>query len=275
MFQIFKPKIFRPEFKTFTRTFVQTFVRTFAQRLLTSMPTVKHLVRCQGCAKYEGWVNSNQIYHTILLQKLTQHQITSLTNLFHTNVTLAQYILSKKFYNTLHLPYLTCPLHHLSRINSLLDVISATDLALLLSHIQNPHLITFQNYKDILRFIALKTAFESHSYPICWGTGNHTNSSTNVEEHYKKHVLDEEEGVHWRFVKSVADYQAFAVNNFYKMKDVYIHSHGKFVYLSGFHGNVFVVGRFDGDVFGISSCYYVETGRKEGREKGSCMVFAF
>lgn len=60
------------------------------------------------------------------------------------------------------------------------------------------------------------------------------------------------------------------VDLFYYMRDVIVHSNGRGTYMSGFYGNLFVVGRYCGETFGISSFYHVPLGVKEGRLKDLC-----
>ena len=55
------------------------------------------------------------------------------------------------------------------------------------------------------------------------------------------------------------------------MKDIVVSSNGKCTYYSGFVGNIFIVGRYEGDKFGISSCYYVVDGEKPGRYVDKCI----
>jgi hypothetical protein len=62
-------------------------------------------------------------------------------------------------------------------------------------------------------------------------------------------------------------YKKFPVEKFYHMKKIILHSNGKEVYLSGFYGNFFIVGRIglSDELFLISSCYYVTDADKKGR----------
>ena len=130
---------------------------------------------------------------------------------------------------------------------------------------------------------------------IKWGPGNHKSITNNINEHFNKHVLSEE-GEHWHKILnkmnckstnsanknccildkgnlkvSLKSYEKYAIDSFNKMKNVIIHTDGVNVHLSGFYNNIFIIGRYDNETFGISSCYYVETGEKSGRYKGLCL----
>jgi hypothetical protein len=60
-----------------------------------------------------------------------------------------------------------------------------------------------------------------------------------------------------QFVKNQAlvPYQNFAIQNSAGMNHVIVHSDGENVYISGAHGDSFIIGRYQGIVLGISSCY--------------------
>jgi len=109
---------------------------------------------------------------------------------------------------------------------------------------------------------------------IKWGSGNNNNANENIINHFKKHVLCPNEGKYWVKILDKIDcysYEKYTIDSFSKMKKVLIHTDGVDVYLSGFHNDIFIVGRYDNDAFTISSCYYVESGEKFGRYKGLCL----
>lgn len=180
--------------------------------------------------------------------------------------------MTHKLYNLLDYPNLNYAKKELVKISKLLKFMTAKDLLFLLNHIKNIFLITEKNWKDLLKFARNKESFFEKKVVIKWGNGNHKDPYINLIEHYKKHVKCETEGVYWEGI-GLEEYRDFPLLHFYEMENVFVHSHGGFVHLSGFYGNVFIVGRYEGNEFGISSCYYVESGRKEGRESGKCIEF--
>lgn len=134
--------------------------------------------------------------------------------------------------------------------------------------------ITSSNIRKLLLFIRDKPYFSNKSR-VKW------RSKECLVQHYRKHVLSSEENnkvlpvecVYWKYLlKNIecASYERYAIDSFYKMKNVIVHTDGAEVWLSGFHGNVFIIGRYSDKVFGISSCYYVVDGEKQGRYKGLC-----
>jgi hypothetical protein len=108
-----------------------------------------------------------------------------------------------------------------------------------------------------------------NSFNVEWGSGNHKSKKENVNAHYTKHVLSSE-GDHWANLisKDKQSYERYAIDSFNKLKKVLVHTDGKNIYISGFLGNIFTIGRYYGDKFKLSSCYYVESGEKMGRYKG-------
>lgn len=118
--------------------------------------------------------------------------------------------------------------------------------------------------KDINKFSNLN---------IKWGPGNHKDVNNNINEHFNKHVLSDE-GKHWSKIlesRNSKSYEQYAIKSFNKMKNIIIHTDGVNVYLSGFYNNIFIIGRYDNNTLGISSCYHVKTGEKSGRYKGLCL----
>lgn len=103
---------------------------------------------------------------------------------------------------------------------------------------------------------------------IEWGPGNNGNPHNNMIKHKVKHLLELQELL--SSGKHIEEYIKYAVDVFYYMTDVIVHSNGRGSYMSGFFEKMFIVGRYEGEVFGISSCYLVESGIKEGRLKDEC-----
>ena len=117
--------------------------------------------------------------------------------------------------------------------------------------------------------------WDENKINIGWWACNHGNVIKNIEEHFIKHVYHvlSCEGVYWKSLLdeiSCDSYKKYTIDVFYKMKNVIVHTDGINVYLSGFYDNVFIISRYHDDIFGISSCYYVENGEKNGRYKGIC-----
>lgn len=140
----------------------------------------------------------------------------------------------------------------------------------------NLQIITPRNINDLYKYVVAREQFASGQMPIQWGPGNNRDPYKNAILHSQKHAqyntsdvnkIWANEYLEWQQIlfDDVA-YETYPIVNFYKMRDVMVHTNGRGTYLSGFHNNVFIVGRWDGDVFGISSCYYVPGGRKLGRE---------
>jgi hypothetical protein len=61
-----------------------------------------------------------------------------------------------------------------------------------------------------------------------------------------------------QFLKNQAlnGYRDYAINHSRAMTNIVVHSNGERVFISGQSGNAFIVGRFEGPVLGISSCYF-------------------
>lgn len=156
-------------------------------------------------------------------------------------------------------------LNKIAQSVSLQSVIELFDLI-------NYRQITKFNANKLLLFMNNTNNFNNHKIKIKWGPGNY--GDDNVQQYYCKHVLSDE-GIHWKHILNNEDYRRFAVNIFYKMKDVIVHTNGTNVWLSGFYCKYFIIGRFDDDVFGISSCYYVENSQKPGRYNGFCFDMSF
>jgi hypothetical protein len=117
--------------------------------------------------------------------------------------------------------------------------------------------------------------FQNKKLSVQWGPGNNKTKKENVYKHYLKHALSDENQF-WELILNdinCESYMKYTIGIFYKLSRVLIHTNGTNVYMSGFYNNVFVVGRYEGDVFGISSCYYIESGEKLGRWKNVCYKF--
>ena len=137
--------------------------------------------------------------------------------------------------------------------------------------------INKKNINLVLEFISNESAFINKQIKIEWGPGNHGEINLNINKHYEKHVLSNE-GNHWKNLlanMNSESYANYAIDNFYKMKKVMVHSNGVNAHISGFYGNVFIIGRYHEGVFGISSCYYVESGVKQGRLNNFCFDLEF
>lgn len=159
------------------------------------------------------------------------------------------------------------------------SVISCADLVTKLFLKSNIVLnkITAYNASLLYKFCCDEEKFVKHNVPIKWGPGNHPDRQSNIEAHYLKHVCTYPESEFWAQTLSINSwqtYEKYATESFYKMSNIIVHSNGRNVYLSGFYGNVFIIGRYNGNEFGISSCYYVESGEKQGRLADACFVLS-
>jgi hypothetical protein len=215
--------------------------------------------------KYVAWANIQQQYKFYHIHQLNISQFCNFLILFFRNIKLAEFVLFKKMYMLFNWDNLDeYNENELIKLYKLCKVVSL-ESAIKLVVYDN---ITIYNTRDILLFLRDKNKFINKEVDIKWGPGNHGNPIDNVKKHYIKHILSDE-GIYWNNI-SLCDYEKFAIDSFYKMERIIVHTNGRNVYLSGFYGNIFIVGRYDGDVFGLSSCYYVENGEKKGRYKGMC-----
>ena len=221
--------------------------------------------------KYEAWLNTNFYYKLNLIKKLSYIQYQQFLNLFFINVHYSEYILIKKLYLLLDAPYLNYTKKELLKLNKIATFMSLKS-TLLLFNKMNHNQITTHNAKELFLYLKDEPKFKKHKIPIDWGPGNHGDKYKNIINHYNKHCLSEE-GVYWKKILNevtINNYQQYAIDHFYKMTKVMVHTDGKHVHLSGFYGSVFIIGRYNEDIFGISSCYYVENGDKYGRYNGQC-----
>lgn len=246
--------------------------------------------------KYVAWLNDTFKYKINILSKLSLLQIKNLLILFCENRAQIEYIVTHKLYGLLDMSN-SCDLlkqyknSDLIKIYKLSQIINLQTILKMIIKIDIQR-ITKHNVKSILKYVDDANNFINKKVTIEWGPGNHGDTNTNINEHYKKHVLSETENQYWSLlVKNSSQssqssqsnlstldcksYENYAIESFYKMKNVMIHSNGKGVYMSGFYGNVFIIGRYHNSVFGISSCYYVENGEKNGRLKDLCFSINF
>lgn len=203
------------------------------------------------------------------------------------------FILSKRSFSLLYLTReiiekYTCK--ELRKIEVLRDICTLNKIVAV-SNVVDLHHITRRNVVDLYKYVSNLDKFCLRQIDIDWGPGNNKNSHTNAIEHYKKHAQyknlseddllkarDDYETEYLEWSKILFDdklYLKYPVEHFYNMKDVMVHTNGKGVYMSGFYMNVFIVGRYEGDKFGISSCYYVKNGRKKGREVNKVFDLTF
>lgn len=223
--------------------------------------------------KYQSWLKINQQHKHNLITKLTSTQYNNFIYQFFTNRDQTVQILFKKLYSLFEYNKLkSYSNHELIKLNKLvLNSKLSLDIVITIFNKFNTINVTERNINKLALY--LKDIDKFKSLNVKWGPGNHKNVINNINEHFNKHLLSEE-GKHWNKILSNIDcksYEKYAIDSFHKMKNVIIHTDGVNVHLSGFHNNVFIIGRYHNDIFGISSCYYVETGEKSGRYKGLCM----
>lgn len=191
------------------------------------------------------------------------------------------FILSRKLYILFDryniIQSYTCK--QLQKIVNLSKIIPLNNILCILQRVQIEKVTQF-NVKDLYKFISNIDQFINGSVNIQWGPGNNRYPNINSIKHYKKHVdssyeqhyLNEYQDWEQLGDKLSVDfndcpmYINYAIDKFYQMSDVMVHTNGKGVYMSGFVMNVFIVGRYDKDTFGISSCYYVKSRKRMGRE---------
>jgi hypothetical protein len=178
---------------------------------------------------------------------------------------------------------------NLKKLNNIISQINEEDYDnfIMLLYISALDKITKHNIKDLMRYVRSYSSFISCGIKIQWGVGNNKNISSNILNHYIKHTSSlSDEGIIWDKIlynqleeitecEKIKLYEIYAIKSFYLMKDVIVHSNGINTYMSGFYGNIFIIGRYNGEEFGISSCYYVEGGKKFGREKDKCFSIVF
>jgi hypothetical protein len=228
--------------------------------------------------KYVAWINENHKYKQNRLSKLSTLQIDNLIIGFSLNKSLTEYIFKNRFDKLFDFSFDFINKYTYGELLKLYKLTEFIDFEDLIKIYSKPNInisnITKHNAKLILMYINNESNFINRKIEIDWGPGNHGNKEKNIEEHYNKHLLSSEI-IHWSNILqtiSIDYYKQYAINSFYKMKKVMIHSNGKNVHLSGFYGNVFIIGRYNKGIFGLSSCYYVHDGEKGGREKDLCFT---
>lgn len=238
----------------------------------TTLPSLVLKTRTWG---YEAWLKNNTLYKTHLLSFLPSDKAESFLLLIVQSPEKILHILRKRLFVLFDRPELleryNC--RQLSKIAGLSTIIPLANLATVLEKVDLCK-ITKHNVKDLYKFVSNSLDFSEGRVRIVWGPGNNRYSSLNSVKHYRKHSeYDGEESYCLEYLQwekmdmnDYPTYSEYALDSFYKMKDVLVHTNGRGVYLSGFHGNVFIVGRYNGDEYGISSCYYTDTPRKLGRE---------
>ena len=219
--------------------------------------------------KYQSWLKINQQYKYSFITKLTSKQYNNFINQFFINKDQTVHILFKKLNSLFEANKLK------SYSNS--ELIKLNKIALKNKLSLDILIRIFDKFKNITEYninklsLYLRDIDKFHNLNIKWGPGNHKTIINNINQHFNKHVLSEE-GKDWlKILVDHKSYENYAINSFNKIKNVIIHTDGVNVYLSGFHGNIFIIGRYDNDVFGISSCYHVKTGEKSARYKGLCL----
>jgi hypothetical protein len=223
--------------------------------------------------KYVAWLNTDQKYKCHLISNLNVLQYLNFIILFIINREQTEFILYKKLYRLFDVcNFCKYSKKELVKINKFSEKIPLKSVLQLFNRINNKH-ITIYNANKLLLFLRDEYKFKNKMITIKWGPGNHGNVNDNIEKHYIKHVLSCEEYIYWRYLLDdicCESYKQYAIDAFYKMKNVIVHTDGVNVYMSGFYGNVFIIGRYHDDVFSISSCYYVGNGEKNGRYEGLC-----
>ena len=225
--------------------------------------------------KYVAYMHNNFHHKYNLINKLSQIQYDNFIKLFLINKQQAIFILYKKLNNILNYSFKNeFSEKELLKFNMILNVLPFDDAIKLFMKV-NTNFINTNNATKLLKYIMDENKFINMN--IGWGPGNHKDVSTNIKEHYFKHVLSDVEKEKWNLlgINNYETYKNYAISKFYEMKNIIVHTDGNKVYMSGFYGNVFIIGRYHDDTFGISSCYYVESGRKLGREHNACFRIFF
>jgi hypothetical protein len=230
--------------------------------------------------KYLANTYQNHIYINKLLSSIPTIYKDKIMNLLNHDWKLSMYIIKKKILKLLDLPIVTLigkTYNELVKIYKIMDKcnISIKDVLTLIENC-NLDKVTIYNIKDIIRYLNEYNYLIDGKISINWGPGNNKDIQDNILNHYNKHILSEE-GKNWITSnnKTLDWYTNFPLENFTKMEKIVIHTDGKKTYLSGFYGKIFIVGRYCGDKFGISSSYYVPDGEKKGRYANSCIKLSY
>ena len=187
-----------------------------------------------------------------------------------TNKYIGELILRKRYYNLLEMTITSLDgysIRELSKISRLLDRVSVNVLECVLSVVPLVKLTKY-NIIDLHKYVRDSKAYICGAICMSWGPGNNGNAIQNMIGHRVKHETELAEML--ASGRTAEDYIAYTVDVFYYMRDVCVHTNGRGSYMSGFFDDMFIVGRYDGEQFGISSCYRVHTGIKEGRLKDLC-----
>jgi len=245
---------------------------------------------------FERWINDNHIYKSKVIEDIpNEYIIVFIDYLMNSdNVQIPLYILKKRIYMIFLIPYKLLSNRSFQEIDKIykfikLANITIHDMILLLNKC-NLDKITLYNVNDVLKYIKNYDSLISGKTKIEWGPGNHGESDKNVLMHFIKHVItDKTEG---ELIKNILVnnnlssnnndnvndyytmyqlYKNYPIMNFTKMEKITIHTNGKHTYMSGIYQNMFIVGRYTNDVFGISSCYYLFSGDKIGRHNTKCV----
>lgn len=213
---------------------------------------------------YVAWSKTDHIRKSALVGNLTDRQRSDLAELIRVKTLLANSIMKKKLCNLIGLPIdllASYSLRQLNRLSGLVEACGYESIVCVLPHVKLEK-VTKYNVRDLCRYIRDLNAFKEGCIHVTWGPGNNGSPSENAIRHMRKHLTDAPLGV----------YIETPVQLFYYMRDVVVHSNGRGTYMSGFYDNLFIVGRYCGDAFGISSCYLVASGHKEGRLKDMCFL---
>ena len=221
-----------------------------------------------------AWLYKNEIYKRQLLKRISSVGQNNLVDLFHYNSSLALTIIEEKYYTLLNINIELLKNVNptwVTKIKRISESISIYDTLWLFNKVTDINNITKNNAKFLMVFFEQYDNFKENKIEIKWGKGNHNDAETNLNEHYKKHLLSEE-GYMWKNVLDCMDvnsYKEYAIKSFYNMNNIVIHTDGNNIYISGFINKIFIVGKYSDNTFSISSCYYVESGEKKGRHKTS------
>ena len=212
---------------------------------------------------YVNWSHDSHEYKRALAREIDKAQLHIISKLLKIDTELVTFVLAKKLYNLLECPDILLKYTHkeLKKLSRLIECSSAYSLCRVLTKVPLDKLTT-KNVKDLYKYIRDFNDFYSGTLCVGWGPGNNKYPEVNALQHMRKHYTDP--------LQHNNTYVQCPIDVFYYMRDVIVHSNGRGTYLSGFYNNTFVVGRYEGDVFGISSCYYVESGIKDGRLKDYC-----
>lgn len=203
-----------------------------------------------------------------MVSSVPKNKLLNLDRLFDFSRDLFEVILRRRLYSLLDIPFELLndrKISALNKIDSFLrsENITTDDMITVLTKCDLSKVTTY-NISDVVKYLNDQPKWSKNK--IKWGAGNNSDVDSNIQQHYFKHVLSDE-GKFWHKlgVITLNDYLQYPLDNFGRMKKVLVHSNGVSTYLSGFVDHIFIIGRYDKNDFGISSCYYVESGEKPGR----------